>query len=160
MEPKIKTESSCKTIDFNEKCLYFVAKSLSRTVGSMVENSFSQLGFSPSYGYLLLLIIEEPKHTQNELAKRTNLKPSTITRFLEQLEDQHLISKQYKGRTCIVEATQKGERQRDKILKSLKHIYEQYCAILGEEHVIALTKSMFEAERKFFQATQGSKATS
>ena len=62
-------------------CLYYTSASLARVVNELAEKEFMSCGLSPSYAFLVMLVIESPGISPNELCSQLNLKPSTITRF-------------------------------------------------------------------------------
>jgi DNA-binding MarR family transcriptional regulator len=51
----------------------------------LAEDAFKITGLSPSYGYLMLILIDEPGLSQSELSQKMNLKASTMTRFIDKL---------------------------------------------------------------------------
>lgn len=132
---------------YQECCLYFTANSLSRYINSLADDAFKITGLSPSYGYLMLLLIEEPGLSQSELCKRMNLKASTITRFIDKLISMHLVDRVQKGRSSFVYATDEGRKIKVLIDKALFNLYEKYCDVLGKEFAIKLTSDLAQANR-------------
>lgn len=134
---------TCNT--YQECCLYFTANSLSRVISTMAEESFRTTGLSPSYAHLMLLLIDEPGLSQNELSKRMNLKASTMTRFIDKLIVMHYVERIQEGRSSYIYPTDEGKLLESTIRKALADLYKNYCAVLGEEFAVKLTADIFKA---------------
>lgn len=134
---------SCKT--YQECCLYFTANSLSRLISTMAEDAFRVTGLSPSYAHLMLLLIDEPGLSQNELSKRMNLKASTMTRFIDKLIVMRYVERVQEGRSSFIYPTQEGKNLKTEINKALKNLYKSYCDVLGEEFAVKLTSDIHKA---------------
>ena len=94
-----------------ESCLFFNLNSLTRLLNKQWEDAFAPLGLSASHGYLLRAVLAHPGSTQKQLAEQLDLAPSTVTRFLEVLEQKGFVVKtccDQDGRAMTVEATKKG----------------------------------------------------
>ncbi len=136
------------TADYTKDCLYFTVNSLARYINEMTESAFENLGISASYGHLMLLIIDNPNLTIGELSKRMNLKPSTMTRFIDKLETRKYITKETNGRNVLISPTQKGTELKPKILEALKVLYNNYCELLGEDFAKKITEDIYLANLK------------
>lgn len=136
---------SKEKINYNEYCLYFTANSLARAINEMTERAFAKIGLSASYGHLMLIIIDHTDLSLGELSKRMNVKPSTMTRFIDKLENLGYVERELVGRTASVSATQEGEELRPQIISSLKTLYESYCEVLGKDFAIKLTEDTHKA---------------
>jgi DNA-binding MarR family transcriptional regulator len=77
-----------------------------------------------------------------------NLKPSTMTRFVEKLKQRGLVFTRQEGRTVYVYPTEKGKGFRPLIDQALKRLYDMYCQILGEEFAVKLTADIHSANLK------------
>lgn len=137
---------SCST--YQECCLYFTANSLSRYINKMADEAFRITGVSPSYGYLMLLLIDEPGLSQNELSKRMNLKASTMTRFIDKLIVMKYVERVQEGRSSFIYPTESGMNLKPVIDKALSDLFKRYCDILGEEFAVKLTADIFNANKK------------
>ena len=131
-----------------ECCLYFTANSLSRYINELAEKAFATTGLAPSYSYLMMLVVDKPGQSQNELSHQMNLKPSTMTRFVEKLKQRELVFTSQEGRTVYVHPTEKGREFRPLIDQALKRLYDMYCEVLGEEFAVKLTADILHANRK------------
>ena len=59
-------------------CFYFNLSSLSRMVTEIWKDEFSQLGLSPSHGYLLFAMVEKSGAQQKDYSDYLDLDESTI----------------------------------------------------------------------------------
>lgn len=142
---EIKNKMSTEKINYNEHCLYFTVNSLARAINEMTDRAFSKTGISASYGHLMLIVIDQPNLSLGELSKKMNLKPSTMTRFIDKLENLDYVKRELTGRTVKVSATQNGEKLRPQIINALKTLYENYCEVLGKDFAIKLTEDTHKA---------------
>lgn len=126
-------------------CLYFTANALSRAVTRMAEDSFMKTGLSPSHAFVLMLVNEQGSVTQKELARQLHLAPSTVTRFIDQLEKKGLARRKSEGKTTLATSTRSGQALQKPIEKAWKDLYRRYSKILGEAEGIELTRVIDEA---------------
>ncbi|MCT4613554.1 MAG: MarR family transcriptional regulator [Marinifilaceae bacterium] len=129
-------------------CLYFTANSLSRFINSMAEDSFKITGLSPSYAHLMLILIEEPGQSQNELSHKMNLKASTMTRFIDKLIGMNFVERVHEGRTSYIYPTESGKKLKPIINKALGDLFDKYCEILGKDFAEKLTADINIANNK------------
>lgn len=129
-------------------CLYFTANRLERVMNRMAEEEFRTIGLSPTYGYLLMAIIEMQGATQKELSQVMHLAPSTITRFIEKLQNKNLVYSQQEGRISRIFPTDKGLSLRPEIEAAWDRLHDRYAAILGRKEGDELTLRIDEAARK------------
>ncbi|WP_425075279.1 MarR family transcriptional regulator [Psychroserpens sp. S379A] len=133
---------------FQECCLYFTTNTLSRYIGKLADDAFKATGLAPSYAHLMLLIIDEPGLSQNELSKRINVKASTMTRFIDKLMLMQFVERTQEGRNTFIIATQKGKELKPDLDKALGELYDAYCDVLGKEFAVKLTTDMHLANTK------------
>ncbi len=138
---------SCET--YQECCLYFTANSFARHVTELAEKELAFTGLTPSYAYTLMVITDHPGIGQNAIAKRMNLKPSTITRFIDKLIIQGFVTKEQEGRNVHVTATEQGAEIRKDIEKGLENLFKTYCDVLGKETAVKLAAGMHSANLAF-----------
>lgn len=113
--------------------MYFSSNALARKVEKLASDCWARVDLSPSHGYLLMIAIEEPGVQPGCLAGELQLKPSTITRLIEKLEEKKLVVRVTEGKATNVYATPKG-RELLPVLKECVHdFYEGYKNILGPE---------------------------
>jgi DNA-binding MarR family transcriptional regulator len=111
----------------------------------MADDAFRITGLSPSYGNLMLLLIEQPGLSQNELSKQMNVKASTMTRFIDKLLSQGYVQRVSEGRTTYIHPTQKGLELKPTIDKALGDLFKMYCDVLGKDFAVKLTADIHQA---------------
>ena len=134
-----------------ECCLFFTANSLARVITRMGEEEFASVGMTPSYAFLLTLVIDSPGISQKELAETLNMAPSTVSRFVDTLEKRGLVSKADQGRNSFIHPTEKGASLQPAISEAWKGLHVRYSRILGEQHGEDLTRLTAEASHKLLQ---------
>ncbi len=122
--------------------MYFASGALARKMEKLAGESWSKVGLAPSHAYLLMIVIEEPGVQPGTLAGELQLKPSTITRLIEKLEEKKLVVRIAEGKTTNVYATPKGKELLPKLKESLHDFYEGYSNVLGLEDSAKLVSSM------------------
>ncbi len=142
----------CKPSNPLECCLFFTANSLARVITRMGEEEFAGIGMTPSYAFLLTLVIDSPGISQKELANALNMAPSTVSRFVDTLHKRSLIEKKVEGRNTYIEATAKGEALKSPISEAWLGLYERYSDILGKEQGDMLTRLAADASNKLQQS--------
>lgn len=138
----------CKKSNPLECCLFFTANSLARVITKMGEEEFASIAMTPSYAFLLTLVIESPGISQKELAENLNMAPSTVSRFVDALDKKRLLRKEGQGRNTFIHPTKKGVALEPQIKSAWTHLYERYSKILGKEHGDVLTRLTAEASLK------------
>ena len=136
--------SECKY----SNCLYFTSNALARKVEKLAIESWKQVNLSPSHGYLLKLVIENPGLQPGNLADELQLTPSTITRLIEKLEDKKLVVRTSDGRSANVYPTPSGKNLLPKLDGCVKNFYEKYSIILGKEESSHLITGMHKLADK------------
>lgn len=126
----------------HDGCLYFAANSLARHMNEIAEEAFKFTHITPSYGFVMLEILNDPGLSQSKLAKSMNLKASTITRFVDKLIEKGLVERVQEGRTSIVHPTKEGRDFKVIIEQALKILHDAYCDILGEDTAMDMTKEI------------------
>jgi DNA-binding MarR family transcriptional regulator len=129
-------------------CLYFTANSLSRVMTRMANDQFRITGLSPSHAFLMMVLFEDPGIGPKELAKRLDLAPSTVTRFLDYLQNKDLIERISEGKVFKLYPTAKGRELKEPIGSAWRRLHNDYSEILGKENSAALTKAINIASEK------------
>lgn len=137
-----------KTEDLLHCCLYFTANNLARIISRLADECFTKSGLAPSYGFLLMLAAEQPGISQKDLAGQMHLAPSTVTRFVETLENKGLVRREMDGKASRVTVTQEGQAVQEKVLEAWKALYQCYSEILGETDGQKLTQILDAACRR------------
>ena len=74
-----------------ERCLYFNVNALARAVNRIWEEAFREFDLSPSHAYLLRLLLSSPGMSPKQISRELKLEKSTITRFLDSLQQKGLL---------------------------------------------------------------------
>lgn len=123
-------------------CLFYSANALGRMLTKMAEEEFAPTGLSPSYGFLLMSVMEKPGIQPKELCEHMQLTPSTVTRLIEKLEVKGLAERKTVGRTTEVYPTSASKSLNKKIKVAWRNLYKRYAALLGEENAQKLTRDI------------------
>ena len=115
------------------KCMYFSTNALARKIEKQAVESLKPVNLSPSHGYLLMAGLEEAGIQPGVLADEMQLRPSTITRLLERLEEKKLVIRTTEGKLTNVYPTPKAKELMGKLKDCLQHFYSSYSSILGKE---------------------------
>jgi DNA-binding MarR family transcriptional regulator len=123
-------------------CLYFSSNKLARTIGKIADEEFKKTGLSPTYAYLISVVNEKEGITQKEIAEILHSAPSTITRFIDKLENKGLLIRKNEGKNSFIYPTQEGKALQKEINKAWGTLHKNYLNILGEEKYKELTHMM------------------
>jgi MarR family transcriptional regulator, organic hydroperoxide resistance regulator len=115
---------------------------MARKIEKLAIKSWKKVNLSPSHGYLLMLVIEDPGIQPGGLAEQLLLSPSTVTRLVEKLEGKKLVVRTTEGKATNVYPTPKGKEFLPKLKECLKMFYENYSAILGKEESARMVQNM------------------
>jgi len=126
-------------------CLYFTANHLGRVINRMAEEEFGKIGLSPTYGFLMVAILENEGATHNELSQIMHLTPSTMTRLIDKLVYKQLVIRKQEGRLVRLYATEDGRRLRGDIDQAWERLHDRYARVLGREEGDRLTKEVYDA---------------
>jgi len=128
-----------------DKCLYFTVSKLSRAITKMAEEEFAETGLSPTYGFLLMTVIERPGISQNHICEVLHIAPSTLTRFIDKLEGKGLVVRKSEGKNSFIYSTEKGIEFQESIEKARANLYNRYSEVLGYEEADKLAKIVNDA---------------
>lgn len=135
-----------------ERCLFFTAGALARNLSAMADDCFRPVGLTPSQGFALLCIVEEPGISASEIAVELQLAPSTITRVLEALVRQELVKVTHEGRLATAKPTAKGQRRSKKAHEAWRLLYRRYVAVLGKTKSTELAARLYAAHEQLIDA--------
>ncbi|MCK6604697.1 MAG: MarR family transcriptional regulator [Ignavibacteriaceae bacterium] len=139
-----------ETKDSFYNCLYFSSNSLVRVINKMADEEFALSGLSPSHGFLLMVISNNPGIGPKEAGENLNLTPSTITRFVDLLEQKGLVKRESEGKLIRLQITGRGEEVVDLVRSAWMNLYKRMCETFGEEdcHDLAcrITKAFKQTE--------------
>ena len=118
--------TECTNDTIFDCCLYFTANRLGRLMNELAEAAFAEIGLSPAYAFLLMLIHEHPGLSIKTAAEHMHLAQSTLSRFADKLESSGLITKEPSGKTIHLNLTRKGAGMQDDIRRCWKKLHERY----------------------------------
>lgn len=124
------------------QCFYFSSNALARKIEKLAQESWKPVGLSPSHGYLLMTVIEEPGIQPGILADHLQLQPSTITRLIEKLEEKKLAVRITEGKITNVYPTPKAKEMYHKMKACIDHFHAAHSAIAGKEEAHKLIQAM------------------
>lgn len=132
------------TKDIKKYCLYFSSNRLARGMTKMAEEVFKELGFSPTYAYLLMTVNENPNIASKQLSEELFLTQSTLTRLVDKMVYQGYVERACVGRNSFVSLTKKGIEVQPALAKQWIKFHHKYSKLLGydeaEEFVRTMTK--------------------
>jgi DNA-binding MarR family transcriptional regulator len=128
-------------------CLYFASNALARNITRLAEEAYAPTGLAPSHAMLLMAVIDQPGINPTEIAEIMLLKPSTVTRLVEKLEQKGLATRQSNGKFTEIYPTEEGNRLNMKIKSAWMDLYRQYTSLLGEEVGTQLAALSYKAAK-------------
>ncbi|HYH13798.1 MAG TPA: MarR family transcriptional regulator [Flavisolibacter sp.] len=124
------------------QCLYFTSAALARKVDKLAQASWKQVDLSPSHGYLLLSILEEPGMQPTALAEQLQLQPSTITRLIEKLEEKKLVIRTTEGKLTNVYPTPRAKDLLPRMKACIEEFSGHYMKLLGAKESAAIVQQI------------------
>ncbi|MGH1486641.1 MAG: MarR family winged helix-turn-helix transcriptional regulator [Cellvibrionaceae bacterium] len=111
-----------------DRCLYFNTNALSRAVGKLWKQAYDELDLAPAHAYLLRLVLEKPGIVQREIAVELQLEKSTVTRFVDKMEDQGYLQRSPSPNGGLKEQSIHPTTQAKKIHHRLEEIGDELYA--------------------------------
>lgn len=115
------------------ECLFFTVKKLDRILDKVAEDAFKPTGLSPTYGFIILAVQENPGITQKELAELLHTAPSTIARFVPKLEQKNLVYHEQSGRSTLTYLTEEGAALAAEVKEAWDKLHTLFSDVLGEK---------------------------
>lgn len=123
-------------------CMYFSANALARKIEKLACDCWKKVNLSPSHAYLLMVVVEDPGVQPGQLANELQLRPSTITRLIEKLEEKKMVVRTTEGKLTNVYPTPKAKEMYPKLKECSKNFFETYASILGKEESAKLVHNI------------------
>ncbi len=136
--------SDCKF----SKCLYFTSNALARKVEKLAIESWKPVDLSPSHGYLLMLVLDDPGIQPGAIADQLQLTPSTISRLLEKLEERKLVVRTTEGKTTNVYPSPKAKQLLPELQACVARSQAAYASSLDNQDIKELVKNMNQVSDK------------
>jgi DNA-binding MarR family transcriptional regulator len=108
-----------------ESCPFFMANSLGRMFSRLYDGRFKELGLTAAQAYLLALVVRQPGLNQKQISLILKIEASTLTRALERLIAQQLLSEKKDpedSRQRRIYATPKGRALDSEIVKTSRDL--------------------------------------
>ena len=128
--------------------MYWASAALARKMNKLAEDAWAPIGLAPGQAYLLSLILDEPGRQPLDLSEEMHLAPSTITRFIEKLEENKLVIRIAEGKTTSVYPTQKAKGMTNEINSCRLTFKQSVQGVCSAEEREALVKSMLQVADK------------
>ena len=139
-----------------ERCLYFNVNALARAVNRIWDEAFSEFDLSPSHAYLLRLVLAEPGLTPKQIGQELKLEKSTITRFLNVLDQRKLISRKAgrsgDAREQGIYPTQKAQKIAARLEAKGNELYEHMIDNIGKTRLVELVGELRKTESQLDQS--------
>lgn len=132
-------------------CLFFTANALGRNISRLAEESFSPTGLSPSLAFIIMAANKNPGLTPSDLSEAMQLERSTVTRFVDTLENKGWLIRKADGRRMHLYPAKPAQAADKKIRKAWKNLYAAYAEILGQDSARKLTTDTYAAYNKLKQ---------
>ncbi|TVR15127.1 MAG: MarR family transcriptional regulator [Balneolaceae bacterium] len=140
---ELSTEKALFIAHTNNKAMHAITNSFSREISRHFDSYFEEYNLATSYIELILLVWKEGEISQKELAKRMNLAPSTITRFVQKLVKSGFVEKNKDGRIVSIKLTNNAKATAQKMHSSYKKAVQDLKEKLGEKFV-STTEQLLE----------------
>lgn len=131
-----------------ERCLYFNVNALARRVNQIWEAAFADLGLSPAHAYLLRLVLSQPGIAQKDIAAELRLEKSTVTRFVDTLEDKGYLKRSQVGREQIISPTRAAAKLKKELNRRGDTLYRRMRDEVGQAALIGLVRQLRETGQK------------
>ena len=129
-------------------CLYYTSNVLSRKLTKMAEEVFSPLGLAPTYAYLLMTVNDQPGIQPSQISKELELKPSTVTRLVDKMENRGFVERTSEGRATNVHPTDKSRQLNAKLQDAWQKLQKRCSEELGDRYTEVLTEMAYTASEK------------
>ena len=123
-------------------CVYFSSGALARKIEKKAIEVWDSVKLSPSHGYLLLMVLDQPGIQPTAIVEELLLAPSTITRLIEKLEEKKLVRRTAEGKITNVYPTARAKAMRGQFQECLDTFYQSFSDILGKDESAKLVHAM------------------
>ena len=137
-----------------EQCLYFNSNALARTVSRVWAQAYSQYGLSPPHAFLIRVVLASPGLFPRDLARELGLSRSTVTRFLDSLEQRDYVTRrpsETDGRELRIYPTAKARAIRKELDATGAELSRLMGETLGRNEVLTVVAKL----RKIRESLEG-----
>jgi DNA-binding MarR family transcriptional regulator len=114
--------------------------SFSRTLTAFFDEKLSKFNLATSYIELMILMKENDKVSQKEIAEQLSLAPSTITRFVDKLKKEGYLTKKRDGRNMTIELTEKGQKASSDMDREYRSAVDDIRGLMGDKYLETVGK--------------------
>ena len=122
--------------------MYFSSGALARKIEKIAIEIWESVNLSPSHGYLLMMVLDQPGIQPTAIVEELLLAPSTITRLMEKLEEKKLVRRTMEGKITNVYPTAKAKAMSGQFQECLDKFYKSFSDILGKDESARLIHAM------------------
>lgn len=133
-----------------EECLYFNTNALARTVTRIWTEAYKQFDLSPPHAFLLRVVLARPGLLPNELAIELGLSRSTVTRFLDSLEQRDFLKRKptgKDGREVQIYPTARAEKIHRQLDSTGQELTKRMRTLFGNEEISATVETLRKLRR-------------
>ena len=140
------------TLCMFERCLYFNINALTRRINRIWNQAFAEFDLSPAHAYLLRLVLSQPGLSPKQIGQELKLEKSTVTRFLQVLEDKFLLQRK-KGlsqdaREQGIYPTARAKKIAHELEQAGNQLYQKMARDLGSDGLTSLVQQLRESEKR------------
>lgn len=125
--------------------IFFLAGALSRNLSSEADKLFARSGLSASHALILLIVEQNPDIQPSVLSEKLYLKPSTISRLVQKLEQRELVTKSKDGRKYLIACTTNGINIAKSFSKQWDQLLQEKSELLGDRYMEVLSEMISNA---------------
>jgi DNA-binding MarR family transcriptional regulator len=106
----------------------------------MADEEFRITGLSPTYAFLVSIVNEKPGISQKDIGEALHITPSTITRFIDKLENSGYVNRRTEGKNSFIYSTEKGIELQKDINRAWNNLQQRYTKSVGKDEYVKVTE--------------------
>lgn len=114
--------------------------------------AFRAFDLSPAHGYMLRVVLSRPGITQKELGAELRLEKSTITRFVDVLQEKRFVTRKklagVDGREQNIYPTGKAKKIHASLEEMGESLYQTMVSSLGKEQLVTLVNKLRKSAKE------------
>ncbi len=122
--------------------IYVQTNAMARKVSTLADRHFRPYGWSMSYVLLLLAIHKRDGAGQKELSRVFHLAPSTLTRFVDKLNNGGLVERIREGKEIMLELTEGGRELVGELEKEMERFDRELEKLWGVKYQDTLSRML------------------
>ncbi len=136
-----------------EQCLSMRIRFLNRTVNSIYDDAYRDIGITAAQGNMLVAIVLNEKISPTILGQRLNIEKSTLSRNLDRMRKSGLVDvrEPSSGRSLELVPTKKGHELLLEILPRWESAQAETRELFGEDESIDLVGAVDQARAKLLK---------